>query len=334
MRKLNLLQKSILATVCYYDVFNHPLTGFEVFKYLINPLFIINKFGDKKNQDIEPVRKNSYISILKELKNIPQIEEEKGFYFLRGRKEIVKTRINRQKIAISRWKKVYKIVKFLQICPFIKMIAVCNGLAIRNSKKEADIDFFIIIKKGRIWMTRFFITFLIWIIGEWRHKNKIKERICLSFYITEQALNLKNIAIQPYDIYLAHWILELKPVHYHGDIYKKFFQENKWLEFYFLNFGQILNEPHPQLRVSKWAISIRKILEKILKGRIGDLIEKLFKLFEKRKIISKLTAHDIPTAVVISDEILKFHENDKRKYFQEKFEKKLESSLDFRGILF
>jgi len=32
---MNSLEKSILATLVYYDVLDRPLTGWEVFKYLI-----------------------------------------------------------------------------------------------------------------------------------------------------------------------------------------------------------------------------------------------------------------------------------------------------------
>ena len=207
------------------------------------------------------------------------------------------------------------------------MIGVCNSLAIDNSKQQADIDFFIIVKKNRIWLTRFLITFIVWSLGEWRHKNKIAGKICLSFYITEKALNLEAITIKPYDIYLAHWIAQLKPVYCRDDIYKEFILENKWVKAYVLNFDQILNIRHPEFKMSKFLSAFQKLLEKILKGWFGNLIEMFFKVIQKFKISSKLTPHKIPTAVIVSNEILKFHENDRREFFQEKFKQRLTEIL-------
>jgi len=325
--QLNLLEKSILATIGYYDIFDYPLTGFEVFKYLINPLHIISQLGIKKGMKLEPVRETSFLDILKILGsgNLEDfIEEKNGLYFLKGKGNLVKQRIERQKIAVSRWKKVYRVIKFLQVCPFIKMIAVCNSLAIDNSKQKADIDFFIIIRKGRIWLTRFLITFIIWSLGQRRHGQKIAGRVCLSFYITDQALNLQSLTIEPYDIYLAHWVLEIKPVYWRNQTYNQFISENKWLKDYFFNFEQTLNERHPQFKTNGFLSLIQKSSEKILGGWFGGLIEKLFRLVQRHRINRKITPHKIPTAVVVSDKILKFHEIDRREFFQEEFRKRLE----------
>jgi hypothetical protein len=324
--RLNLLEKSVLATVAYYDVLDYPLTGVEVFKYLINPLRLISQLGAGDELELGPIKRNEFLDILKILKNKNLkkfIEEKNGFYFLKGRRDLFEQRIERQKIAIQRWKKVYKVIKYLQICPFIKMIAVCNSLAIDNSKQEADIDFFIIVKRNRIWLTRFLITLIVWLLGEWRHKKRVAAKICLSFYITDAALNLENISILPYDIYLAHWIAQLKPVYCRDDIYKKFILANKWLKTYLSNLDQILNIRYPEFKINKFSLSIQELLEKILKGGFGNIIEKFFGAIQRFKIKRKLVEHKIPTAVVVSDEVLKFHENDRREFFQEEFKKRL-----------
>ena len=153
----NLLEKSILATIVYYDILDYPLTGFEVFKYLINPLHIISLTESMQSVQLEPLGNISMADVLKSLEDASLknfLDEKNGFYFLKGRRRLVEQRIERQKIAAARWKKAHNVVKVLQAIPFIKMIAVCNSLAINNSKADADIDFFVVIKQGRIWLTR------------------------------------------------------------------------------------------------------------------------------------------------------------------------------------
>ena len=335
---LNFLEKSILATIVYYDVLDYPLTGFEVFRYLVNPLHVIAQIESVRNLQLEPLGEVSLEDVLKSLKNHSLekfIGEKNGFYFLKGpaspsqggRQHLYEQRIERQKIAAPRWKKIYKILKTLQVVPFVKMIAVCNSLAIDNSKEEADIDFFIVIKKGRIWLIRFLITFLVWLKGEWRHKKKIANKICLSFYITDDALNFEQIAIKPYDIYLANWITQLKPVYCENQIHRDFVFKNLWVKNYLMNFSKILNYRHPEFKKDKSASFIKKLSEEVLGGFLGNFAENLLRFFQKSRIGHKSIRHEIPTAVIVSDKMLKFHENDKRRHFQEMFINNLKEKL-------
>jgi hypothetical protein len=61
----------------------------------------------------------------------------------------------------------------------------------------------------------------------------------LSFFCTEEALDLSNIAIEK-DIYLFYRILNLKPLYAANNLYDRFIQSNTWANFedfddYFLN---------------------------------------------------------------------------------------------------
>ena len=328
--EFNFLQKSILATVAYYDILDYPLTDFEVYKYLINPLHVISLTEGARDLQLEPFGEVTLLDVLNCLASSQIrefVSEKNGFYFLKGRQKLYEQRIERQKIAAFRWKKVYKVLRILQVCPFVKMVAVCNSLAIDNSKEEADIDFFIIIRKNRIWLTRLWVTFLTLIMGEWRHKKRIVNKICLSFYITDEALNLKQIAIRPHDIYLVNWIAQLKPIYCENQIYRDFIFKNLWVKSYLINFGKIFNHYHPEFKKNKFLSFVKIFSEKILGSRFGNLAEKLLRFVQKRRIARKMIQHEIPTAVVVSDKMLKFHENDKRDFFQKKFSENIKELL-------
>ena len=158
---MTLLQKSILSTIAYYDSLDYPLTSFEVFKYLINPLHIASFYWDSVSESklFEPVELGRFSSITlfnirkilesNELKKF--IGEKNGFYSLKGREEIIRTRIDRQKIADQKWKKAKKIIKLLQIVPYLKMVAVSGSLALNNTREESDFDLLIVAKSKRIW---------------------------------------------------------------------------------------------------------------------------------------------------------------------------------------
>lgn len=79
---LNLLEKAIIATVAYYDVLDYPLTGFEIFKYLINPVRLIS--AENQYSEIEPIGKIALEDVLEILHsgNLNfYFEEQNGFIF-------------------------------------------------------------------------------------------------------------------------------------------------------------------------------------------------------------------------------------------------------------
>jgi len=79
------LEKQILATIVYYDILDYPLTGLEVFLYLV-----------KKNVSNNDCRRHSRMSPTEiiELLNTSEylkkhLEQKNGFYFLKERKRTV-----------------------------------------------------------------------------------------------------------------------------------------------------------------------------------------------------------------------------------------------------
>lgn len=322
--KLNDLEKAIISAIAYFDIYNYPLTLCEIWKWLyINKSQISNPKSQNYNlkfkiSDVQEILKNS-----KNLKKI--IETKDGFYFLKGREKFVDLRFQKYKFAQPRWKKLKRIVTLLQIIPNVKMIAACNTMAINDIEPESDIDVFIIIKKNRIWLTRFLITLIVAALGQWRHKKRIANKICLSWYITDENLNLNWVLKKPYDILLTFWITLVCPILDRG-VYNKFIKENQWVRDFLPN--HIKYEPILfERKFSKIFILdiLRRFLEKIFEGKLGNLVERWFKKIQILKMKKNFQSHiqKDNTDVVISDKMLKFHEIDRRTLIRGLFEKKI-----------
>lgn len=315
--ELNSLEKAIISTIVYFDIFNYPLTLIEIWKWLyIDQKLSVNlKF---KISDIQEVLGKS-----KNLKKI--IETKNGFYFLKGKEKLINLRFQRYKFNQSRWKKLRRITMFLQMIPDVKMIAACNTMAINAIEPKSDIDVFFIITKNRIWQIRFLITLVVAALGQWRHGKRIAGRICLSLYTIDENLNFKPISKKPYDIYLIYWITLVYPI-LDRETYIKFIQQNNWISNFLPNY--ITYEPVLfERKISKIFIldNLRKVLEKILEGNFGDLVEKWFKKIQllkmKKNYYSRM--YEDSTDVVISDKMLKFHERDRRVLIRDLYEKKM-----------
>ena len=122
--------------------------------------------------------------------------------------------------------------------PQIQMIALCNSRAMGEADEDSDIDLFIITKKGNLWTGRFLVTALTSLLGVRRRNThglqkgspeyikRTKNKFCLSFFITEEAMNLATIRLQPNDPYLDRWIYTLAPLVNKNATYEHFMEAN------------------------------------------------------------------------------------------------------------
>lgn len=213
------------------------------------------------------------------------------------------------------WAKAYKYIARLRIVPFLRMVAVCNSLAMGKVDENSDIDLFIIAKRGRLFIVRSFVTVLLQIFGVRRHGKKIAGRFCLSFFVDDSSLDLSRIAIEN-DVYLAYWMNTLKPIIDDG-VSMEFLRANSWLSDYFEN---IIPEEH--VLVPK-----EKTFESIFDGKVGTKLENFLKKWQTKRAHKKLEKLEDKSGIFMDDHILKFHNEDKRKIFTEKWIQKYGSDF-------
>lgn len=118
------------------------------------------------------------------------------------------------------------------------MITLCNSRAMGEADENSDIDLFIITKKGNLWTSRLLVTAITLLLGVRRRNThglqkstceyikRTKNKFCLSFFISEEALNLESIRLQPDDPYLDRWIYTLVPLVNKNATYEHFMEAN------------------------------------------------------------------------------------------------------------
>lgn len=200
------------------------------------------------------------------------------------------------------------------LLPQIQMIALCNSRAMGEADENSDIDLFIITKKGNLWTGRFVVTALTSLLGVRRRNThglqkwtpeyikRTKNKFCLSFFITKEAMSLENIRLQPNDPYLDRWIYTLVPLVNKNATYEHFMEVN-W------------DEPTYFPTNPSWRLFYMKL------GSIFgflSLFENLIKKLWLPKTLSTYERLGKPWWVLITDTMLKFHDNDQRKNYQGK----------------
>ena len=303
---MNNLQSAIVRTVVFFDIFDYPLTLMEIWKWL----YIT---------DGSQIARKYLADIKNELTQITDtIEAKNGFYFLRGREQIIRTRLARYGLAEEKYKKAVKFIKIIRLIPFVKLVAVCNNLAYGNASGASDIDLFIIAKQNRVWSARFWVIGVLKLFGVRPAATSKKDTIDATFFISEDALNIEELMINSNnDIYLAYWAAQLAPVYDPDGLSEKFRRENGWLKNYLPNnIGYELN----------WRRQVKRNRGTALVNRLVNLLfnwpawEKIFKNYQLKimpRILQEMMNKD--SRVVVNDKILKFHQTDRREEYRDKF---------------
>ena len=299
------LREAILATLSYFDIFNYPLTQDEVHHFLWWP-------------GASPQRLFAVVQELEHMYKAGMIDMRSGFFFLKGREENVRSRSQRFVRSIAQWRRAQKLFSTLTQVPFLRASALCNQFSLNNAKETSDIDVFIIAEKERIWSVRFLVTFFTWVQRKWRHGTRVAGRFCLSFYLTNDSLDLRFMRKQPYDVYLVYWIATLAFVQGSS---REFFAANGWVKEFLPNFEPRREIPLHTARAPLFEASAR-LEEKIWSGWFGRMREKVLRMLQISKMKQTKKAHGLTQDVEVSDTILKFHENDRRELFRNEFEKK------------
>ncbi len=302
------LEKAILSTLVYFDLWDFPLTAWEIYVYLYLPL-------DRDRKKIsffeiqESLQKSSYLK--------DRVGRKKGFYFLKQRGKIVEIRESRLLIARRKYQKALLFARIARFFPFVKMVAVCNTLAFSHSRFSSDLDFFVITSKARIWSARFFLIIFLSLLG-WRPtKRRARDKICLSFWAAEDAPSLESLCVGQDDIYLKYWIASLVPVYDTGGVYSRFRRKNRWIKVSLPN--TLFCSVHPIHRVKRlprWRDGAGKICSFFW----FDKMEKMVRFFQIRfmnDILKKQSQEK--KGVILTQKILKFHIHDQRENIQKKY---------------
>ncbi len=199
-------------------------------------------------------------------------------------------------------------IPLLRHLPGVRAAFLCNSVALGTATQHSDIDLFIVTDASRLWVARCFVTCILHILRLRRHGNNIAGRFCLSFFATENALNMEKIALQPHDPYLALWTATLIPV-FGSSVANTVIAQNQ--EFVSRSLGAAVRFSADLAEISKGDSRIRTSLEIAFGRRWNQLLKTLFLPRAEHKKARLVDA----SGTIISDEMLKFHNTDRRGSF-------------------
>ena len=219
------------------------------------------------------------------LEAIPQVEHRNGYYFLTGNEKHVASRQQRYRVAKRKLQRARQAARFFGLLPSVRQVSLCNSLAIANAEEGSDIDFFLVCRPGTLWTTRLFLAGVLKLLGLRPTAKNQKDKFCLSFFVSENVSDLSRLELPDDDPYMRMWLATLRC----------------------LSFSTLQSDCHYPMVL-----------------RTGRFVEKIAKRIQMKKFPEQIRKMaNLDSRVVISDDILKFHVNDRREFFRDEYYKRL-----------
>jgi len=236
------VKKELLKVIQYFDFFDYSPSFEEIYTFLGKK---VTKKGVEET--LESLERQKKIKKIEDLNNVTRYTLHGILKNTIGEYGIKKSKIKNQKLKIKKYnerhffsqKKLQNwrfrlYVKLLSFFPQIKLIGLSGSLAMMNANKDDDIDLFIITAKNRLFTGRFVAAVLAKILGIHRSYNKrytfyvtrYTNKVCLNLFFEESDLAVPEFKRNEY---VAHEVLQMRPIVNKDQIYERFLQSNDWV---------------------------------------------------------------------------------------------------------
>lgn len=287
--------RAVIKTLAYADVFDYPLTLDQVHRFLIA---------------FSALNKQSVYRLLQQL--YQTIKRNNRYYYFAHRTTIIEKRLQREKESKKKLITAIKMASFLRLIPTVQLIAVSGALAMKNVDAKDDIDFFIITKAQRLWITRMLALLLLQVFGKRRRhgQREFSDTICVNMLLSERALRFsKNYQ----NLYTAHEIIQIQPLFDRGNTYVKFINANRWVKKYLPN--ALVRRKTTRIHTQNYAQTIFSTALQIVM-RFSAL-----EIFAKQIQIWYMKRHR--TTETITDVLLAFHPVNYHKKIMHEYKKRV-----------
>lgn len=239
------LDKAILQTLIYFDIFQYPLNASEVTRNCSHPNL-------------------STLEVAQRLKAMTEkgwLNQAEGFFFIGEEDGRVARRLQGNALASERLVKARQVSRFIARFPYVRAVMLSGSLSKDYMEPESDIDYFIVTQPGRLWIARTFLILYKKVVLLNSHKN-----FCVNYFV-----DTEHLEIEDKNQFTATEVAFLLPTIGAG-LYADFRKSNAWANEFYPNFAPRPVDDCPNVKPR----GVQKFLEWILNGRLGESIDGWF----------------------------------------------------------
>jgi hypothetical protein len=208
-----------------------------------------------------------------------------------------------------------RVARWLSMLPGVRFIALANTTALGHARDEGDLDFFIIVRAGSIWTMRLLGGLPFRVLRMTPRPGCERDAVCLSYFIADDALDLSSHQLVGDDPYFRSWFLSLLPL-YDDGVSQAFWEANASIRARFPFAGRWIIPPDLSVGTARARTTTSKTV-----GSIFSFIESISRCLQQRWFPPSIRERmNRDTTVIVNDRVLKFHTNDGRMMYREKYE--------------
>lgn len=238
------MKSSILKSLSYFDIFNHPLKKDE----------LANLCGIASSEA-------RFTESLSELLSTHLCYTSNGYYSIQKELEpLIVERQRKERLAQDYFDRLPFYSSIIKSFPFVKGVAVSGSLSKGVMYEKGDIDYFIITTENRLWICRTLLILFKKVV-----LLNSRKYFCVNYFVDE-----KNLEILDKNVFTAVEVAHLIPV-YNSSVINQLKQENSWTQQYFPAFS-----PQIKSTVHEGKNRFKSIIESIFVGKLGDRLDLFF----------------------------------------------------------
>jgi hypothetical protein len=251
----------VLSTLIYFDLFHYPLNLQE----LVMNCQHVQSSEENIGHAVTQLAAEEKIFVRDEL------------YFLPGREHIVERRKEGNALAEQFMKKAKRYSALISGFPFVRCVCISGSLSKGFMDKDSDVDYFIITQPGRLWVCRTLLVLFkkIFLLNS-------KKYFCVNYFVDEN-----NLSIPDKNIFTATELSFVIPV-YNYPMYDKLIMQNSWCRNFYPN-KKIMRDPENMPYRNG---AVKRVTEWLLKGKVGEWLDKKFFAFTVKHWKKKFSAFD------------------------------------------
>jgi hypothetical protein len=250
------LRGAILRALLYADLFEFPLTGSEIQRYLI---------GEGATASLVQATLDGDVTLGR------HVERTGEWYHLAGRSHLAEVRRQRADVSAHLWPAARRYAAAIAHLPFVRLVGVTGALAMDNARPGDDIDLFVLTQPGRLWLCRLLVLATVKLAAR-RHY-----RLCPNFLLSTDHLRLSS-----QNLFAAHEVVQMVPLQ-PGGWYGAFIEANGWVRDFLPN---ALPAARPTHQVSRRMSGPTRVAGAMLSTPLLDPVER----WEMTRKVRRLTA--------------------------------------------
>lgn len=281
----------VLATLLYFEIFSFPLTAEEIWRY--SP-------QDCSISDIKLT--------LRALRAEGLVSQHQGFYSTQQKPEWVEQRLNNAERAQRYRKRARWAVALMRHFPFVRAVFISGSMSKGVITEDGDVDYFIVTKPGRLWITRTFLVLFKKIVLLNSHRY-----FCVNYFV-----DTDHLLIEEQNRFTATEIATILPM-YNGELYQDFQQANWWKQAYYPQYPSRVDEAPVRFQQS-W---LQQFGEWLFGGKLGTSIDKWcmkISVYFWQKKFSDLKQERFAVALKSRRYVSKHHPQDFQRKVKQSFE--------------